>query len=65
MQTATSIIPDFSHNRKSSFYYSFLILPRPKRDAIETIYAFCRYTDNIVDEAGDDKEKYAMLTQWT
>ena len=65
MQTATSIIPDFSHNRKRSFYYSFLILPRPKRDAIETIYAFCRYTDNIVDEAGDDKEKYAMLTQWT
>ena len=65
MQSATSIIPDFSQNRKSSFYYSFLILPRPKRDAIETIYAFCRYTDNIVDEAGDDKEKYAMLTQWT
>jgi phytoene synthase len=65
MQTATSVIPDFSQNRKSSFYYSFLILPRPKRDAIETIYAFCRFTDDIVDEAGDEKEKYTLLLQWT
>jgi phytoene synthase len=65
VQTATSVIPDFSQNRKSSFYYSFLILPRPKRDAIETIYAFCRFTDDIVDEAGDEKEKYALLLQWT
>lgn len=65
MQTATSFIPDFSQNRKSSFYYSFLILPRPKRDAIETIYAFCRFTDDIVDEVGDEKEKHALLLQWT
>src|SRR5512140_3568888 len=65
MQTAASVIPDLSQNRKSSFYYSFLILPRPKRDAIETIYAFCRFTDDIVDEAGDEKEKYALLLQWT
>ncbi len=65
MQTATSAIPNFSQNRKSSFYYSFLVLPRPKRDAIETIYAFCRFTDDIVDEAGDEKEKYALLLQWT
>jgi 15-cis-phytoene synthase len=65
MATATSVIPDASQNRKSSFYYSFLILPRPKRDAIETIYAFCRYTDDIVDEERDEKEKSALLTQWT
>jgi len=60
-----TVISDFTQNRKSNFYYSFLILPRPKRDAIETIYAFCRITDDIVDEAGDIKEKYALLTQWT
>jgi len=65
MHTAPSAIVDFSQNRKSSFYYSFLILPRPKRDAIETIYAFCRITDDIVDEDGDEKEKYALLLQWT
>jgi phytoene synthase len=65
MQTATTILPDFSRNKKSSFYYSFFSLPRPKRDAIETIYAFCRYTDDIVDEGSDEKEKHALLLQWT
>jgi 15-cis-phytoene synthase len=58
-------IPTLDHNRQSSFYFSFLILPKPKREAIETIYAFCRTTDDIVDEAGDEKEKYALLLQWT
>lgn len=52
-------------NRESNFYFSFLILPKPKREAIETIYAFCRTTDDIVDEAGDDTEKYARLLLWT
>ncbi len=65
MQTAATAIPNLSQNRKSNFYYSFLILPRPKRDAIETIYAFCRFTDDIVDEAGNEKEKHALLLQWT
>jgi phytoene synthase len=65
MQNTASIIPDFSQSRKSSFYYSFFSLPRPKRDAIETIYAFCRFTDDIVDEARDEKEKHALLLQWT
>jgi len=63
--TMTSMIPNLSQNRKSNFYYSFFILPRPKRDAIETIYAFCRFTDDIVDEGGNEKEKHALLLQWT
>jgi 15-cis-phytoene synthase len=65
MQTAASVIPNLSQSRKSNFYYSFFILPRPKRDAIETIYAFCRFTDDIVDEAGNEKEKHVLLLQWT
>jgi 15-cis-phytoene synthase len=65
VNTAPSAILDLSQNRKSSFYYSFLILPRPKRDAIETIYAFCRITDDIVDDEGDENEKHALLLQWT
>ncbi|HTP81274.1 MAG TPA: presqualene diphosphate synthase HpnD [Bacteroidota bacterium] len=60
-----TVMPDFAQNRESNFYYSFLILPKPKREAIETIYAFCRYTDDIVDEGGDEKEKFARLKVWT
>ena len=30
----------------SSFYYSFLFLPRPRRRAITALYAFCREVDS-------------------
>jgi len=36
---------------RSNFYYAFLFLPRRKRDAIYAVYAFCRVTDDLVDEA--------------
>lgn len=50
---------------KSSFYYAFSLLERSKRDAMNTVYAFCRRTDDIVDE-GDDPEdlKYEKLHKW-
>lgn len=58
--------PDFSQNKLSNFYFSFLLLPEPKREAIETIYAFCRYTDDIVDaDNADPREKHRRLRQWT
>lgn len=60
-----TLAPDLSQNRLSNFYYSFLLLPEPKREAIETIYAFCRYTDDIVDEEADPREKHRRLRQWT
>lgn len=63
--TANILAPDFSQNKLSNFYFSFLLLPRPKRDAIETIYAFCRYTDDIVDEEADPREKHRRLRQLT
>ena len=34
----------------SSFYYSFLFLPPPRRRAITALYAFCREVDDVVDE---------------
>jgi 15-cis-phytoene synthase len=34
---------------RTNFYYSFLFLPRYKREAIEAVYAFCRLIDDIVD----------------
>jgi phytoene synthase len=58
-------ILDFSQIRKSNFFYSIITLPRPKRDAIETIYAFCRHTDDIVDEGDNANEKQIQLLQWT
>jgi len=34
---------------KSNFLYSFSVLPKDERNAINTVYAFCSYIDDIVD----------------
>jgi len=38
---------------RSNFYYAFLFLPRPQREALYAVYAFCRVSDDLVDEAGE------------
>ena len=63
--TVDSILPEIATARKSNFFFSILFLPPPKREAIETIYAFCRYTDDIVDEEVDVGVKYRRLRLWT
>jgi len=37
---------------RSNFACAFLFLPRAQRDALYAIYAFCRLTDDLVDERG-------------
>lgn len=63
--TVDIILPELGSTRKSNFLLPILFLPPPKREAIETIYAFCRYSDDIVDEEADVKEKYRRLILWT
>ena len=63
--TVDLILPELGATRKSNFLLPILFLPPPKREAIETIYAFCRYSDDIVDEEADVKEKYRRLILWT
>ena len=35
---------------RTNFYYSFSFLPRAEREAIHTVYAFCKHIDDLVDE---------------
>jgi phytoene synthase len=49
---------------RSSFSYSFSFLPKPKRDAIKTVYQFCRTTDDLVDNSGDVTTNIERLTKW-
>jgi phytoene synthase len=37
-------------SRATSFYYAFLVLPRPQREAIIAVWDFCRAVDDAVDE---------------
>ncbi|HMN25373.1 MAG: presqualene diphosphate synthase HpnD [Ignavibacteriaceae bacterium] len=56
---------EISKNSKSSFYYAFNLLPEEKRDAMNTVYAFCRKTDDIVDENSDSTDlKFEKLRKW-
>lgn len=48
----------------SSFYYSFLFLPPPRRAAITALYAFCREVDDVVDETSDPGVAATQLAWW-
>ena len=48
----------------SSFYYAFLFLPRPRREAITAFYAFCREVDDVVDEVADPGIAQTKLAWW-
>ena len=48
----------------SSFYYSFLFLPRERRRAITALYAFCREVDDVVDETSDAQLAATKLAWW-
>ena len=48
----------------SSFYYSFMFLPKPKREAITALYAFCREVDDIADECHDLNIARTKLAWW-
>lgn len=57
------------HLPKSNFRYSFSILPRDERNAINSIYAFCSYIDDIVDSSSTDiinqtRRKMERLDWW-
>ncbi len=39
----------FTNPRVTNFYYSFVFLPREKREAIEAVYAFARRGDDVSD----------------
>ncbi len=57
-----------SKQKKSNFKFAFSILKAPERIAINTIYNFLAYIDNIVDEGENDpntiEEKNKRLDFW-
>lgn len=50
--------------RKTSFYYSFLVLPRAKRDVIVAVWDFCRAVDDAVDLEQDPAKAARALDTW-
>ena len=50
--------------RKTSFYYSFLVLPRAKRDVIVAVWDFCRSVDDAVDLESDPVLAKKAIESW-
>ena len=61
--TSTPDILAFNGNA-SSFHYSFSFLPRPQRKALQTVYAFCRATDDLVDNDDAVQSNIERLKKW-
>ena len=49
---------------RSNFYYAFVFLPGPKREAIFAAYAFSRRADDLVDQATSRQEAVRDLQAW-
>ncbi len=49
----------------SNLALAFVLLPKPKRDAMSALYAFCREVDDVADEdTAPAEERRARLAAW-
>jgi len=65
--TDSEYVAHLTAQSKTNFYYSFSMLPRDEREAMNTVYAFCRTIDDLVDENADDANtarKRERLALW-
>jgi phytoene synthase len=61
---ATEFCSTLTRKSRSNFYYAFLFLPRPQREAIYAVYAFCRIVDDVVDLGRDPEVQRKELAYW-
>jgi 15-cis-phytoene synthase len=64
IERAAEPVDVITRQSRTNFYYSFLILPARQRKAIETVYAFCRLMDDIVDEDVIVDDARLELLRW-
>lgn len=65
LDEAYRICREIARREAKNFYYSFVALPEPKRDAICAVYAFMRHADDLSDdESVDLKTRRRNLERW-
>src|SRR5215510_2216637 len=60
----TQFVSRLTRKSRSNFFYAFLCLPRPQREAIYAVYAFCRIVDDAVDMGHDRAAQRKELERW-
>jgi phytoene synthase len=61
---AREVCSTLTRKSRSNFYYAFLFLPRPQREALYAVYAFCRIVDDLVDLGADPELQRRQLAHW-
>jgi phytoene synthase len=61
---AGRFVSRLTRKSRSNFFYAFLCLPRPQREAIYAVYAFCRIVDDAVDLGQDRAVQRRELGRW-
>jgi phytoene synthase len=65
VEKAYAVCRQIARREAKNFYYSFIALPRAKRDAICAVYAFMRNADDLSDdESLPPRERRAQLHAW-
>ncbi|MGH7815074.1 MAG: presqualene diphosphate synthase HpnD [Candidatus Binataceae bacterium] len=54
---------EIARKSSSNFYYAFMLLPAERRRALNAVYAFCRFIDDIADDESI-REPAKMLERW-
>jgi phytoene synthase len=61
---AQAFCTTYTKESGSNFYYSFLFLPRHRREAMYSIYAFCKMVDSAVDEPAPGSHPLEEVAKW-
>lgn len=61
---AQTFCTTYTQKSGSNFYYSFLFLPQNRREAMYTIYAFCKMVDSAVDEPAPGSHPMEEVLKW-
>jgi len=65
LAVAYSVCRGITRAAARNFYYAFLVLPKPKRQALSAVYAFMRRCDDISDDpALPCHERRQKLAEW-
>jgi phytoene synthase len=65
LAVAYSVCRGITRAAAKNFYYAFLVLPRPKRQALCAVYAFMRRCDDIADDSTLSlQERRQKLSDW-
>ncbi|HZR65866.1 MAG TPA: phytoene/squalene synthase family protein [Terriglobales bacterium] len=65
LHVAYSVCRGITRSQAKNFYYGFLVLPKPKRQALNAVYAFMRRCDDIADDPSlSARDRRQKLDAW-